>query len=69
MWLCSAALVVGAADVMIAAAAVGVRYVAGAGVGAADGCQGDVGRRTPVPVAAAAVVAHLSAHHSQGLHS
>jgi hypothetical protein len=72
MWHCSAALVVGAVNVMVAAAAaaaVGVRSVAGAEVGAADGYRGDVGRRKPVPVAAAAVVAHLSAHHSQGLHS
>ena len=72
MWLYSAALVVGAVDVMVDAAVTGVRFVAGAGlsgVEAADGYRGVVDRRRPVPVAAAVVVAHLSAHHSQGLHS
>jgi hypothetical protein len=69
--LCWAAWAVAAVDVMVAVA-VGGRSVADAGVGevgAADDCPGDVGRRKPVPVAAAAVAAHLSARHSQGLHS
>lgn len=72
MWLYSAALVVGAVDVMVAGAAVGGRFVGGAGVAgveAADGYRDAVGRRRPVPVAAAAVVARLSVHHSHALHS
>jgi hypothetical protein len=69
--LCWAAWAAAAVDVMVAVA-VGGRSVADAGVGevgAADGRPGDVGRRKPVPVAAAAVAAHLSARHSQGLQS
>lgn len=66
-----AAWAVADVDVMVVVA-VGGRSVADVGVGeveAADDCRGDVGRKTPVLVAAAAVVAHLSAHRSQGLHS
>jgi hypothetical protein len=57
-WAVWAVAAVAAVDVMVAVA-VGGRSVADV----------DVGRRKPVPVAAAAVAAHLSARHSQGLHS
>jgi len=72
--LCLAAFVVEAWDAMVAAAADGVRFVARVGVGGvvvADDSRVVVHRRKPVPaaVAAAVVIAHLSALHSQGLRS